>query len=40
MEENGKISFLDLLIIRNDNFLKATVYRKKTQLGNVAHYGQ
>ena len=29
MEENGKIAFLDVLIIRNDNTLKTTVYRKK-----------
>ena len=29
MEENGKIAFLDVLIIRNNNTLKTTVYRKK-----------
>ena len=30
MEENGKKAFLDVLIIRNNNTLKATVYRRKT----------
>ena len=30
MEENAKIAFLDVLIIRNNNNLKTTVYRKKT----------
>ena len=30
MEENWKIAFLDVLIIRNNKTLKATVYRKKT----------
>ena len=30
-KENGKITFLDILIIRNNKTLKATVYRKKTQ---------
>ena len=33
MEENGKITFLDVLIIRNNNTLKTTVYRKKTHNG-------
>ena len=33
MEENGKIAFLDVLLIRNNNILKTTVYRKKTQNG-------
>ena len=52
MKENGKISFLDVLIIRNNNTLKTTVYRKKTHnrvyvgnlschcLGNAAHCSQ
>ena len=37
MEENGKLTFLDVLIIRNNNTLKATVYRKKTHNGVYLH---
>ena len=33
MEKNGKIAFLDVLIIRNNNTLKTTVYKKKTHNG-------
>ena len=33
MEQNGKIAFLVVLIIRNNNTLKTTVYRKKTYKG-------
>ena len=38
MEENGKIAFIDVLIIRNNNILKTTVYRKKTDNGVYLHY--
>ena len=38
MEENGKIAFLDVLIIRNNNTLKTTVYRKKTHNGDYLHW--
>ena len=38
MEENGKIAFLDVLIIRNNNTLKATVYRQKTHNGFYLHW--
>ena len=37
MEENGKIAFLDVLIIRNNNTLKTTLYRKKTHNGVCLH---
>ena len=30
VEENGKIAFLDVSIIKNKNTLKTTVYRKQT----------
>ena len=33
MEENGKVAFLDVLITRNNNTLKTSVYRKKTHNG-------
>ena len=38
MEGNGKIAFLDVLIIRNNNTLKTTVYRKKTHNGVYLHW--
>ena len=38
MEENGKIAVLDVLIIRNNNPLKTTVYRKKTHSGFYLHW--
>ena len=38
MEENGKIAFLDVLIIRNNNTLKTTVHRKKTHNGIYLHW--
>ena len=37
MEENGKITFLDVLIIRINNTFKTTVYRKKTHNGVYLH---
>ena len=38
IEENGKIAFVDVLIIRNNNTLKTTVYRKKTHNGVYLHW--
>ena len=38
MEENGKVEFLDVLIIRNNNTFKKTVYRKKTHNGVCLHW--
>ena len=38
MEENGKIAFLEVLIIRNNNTLKTTVYRKKTNNRVYLHW--
>ena len=38
MEENGKIEFLDVLIIRHNDTLKTTVYRKKTHNGVYLHW--
>ena len=32
MEENGKIAFLDVLIIRNNNTLETTKCRKKKHI--------
>ena len=52
VEENGKIAFLDVLIIRNNNALKSTICRKHTidfiyignllshRFENVAYYIQ
>ena len=38
MEENGKIAFLEVLIIRNNNTLKTIVYRKKTNNRVYLHW--
>ena len=38
MEENGKMAFLDILIIRNNNTLKTAVYRKKTHNRVYLHW--
>ena len=38
MEENGKVEFLDVLIIRNNNTFKKTVYRKKIRNGVYLHW--
>ena len=38
MEENGKIAFLDVLIIRDNNTLKTTAYIKKTHNGVSLHW--
>ena len=38
MEENEKITFLDILIIRNNNTLKTTVYKNKTHNGVCLHW--
>ena len=38
MEENIKIAFLDVLVIRKNNTLKRTVYRKKTHNGVYLHW--
>ena len=38
VEENGKIVFLDVLIIKNKNTLKTTVYRKKTHNRVYLHW--
>ena len=37
-EENGKIEFLEILIIRNNSTLKTTAYRKKTHNGVYLHW--
>ena len=38
VEENNKISFLDILIIRNNNTLSTTVYRKPTNTDVYIHW--
>ena len=38
MEENGKIAFLDVLIIKTNNTLKTTVDRKKTHNRVYLHW--
>ena len=37
LEQNGKINFLDLMLIRTNDTLKTTIYRKTTHNGVYLH---
>ena len=40
IEENGKIPFLDCLVTRDNNQLKATIYRKPTHTDRLLNLSQ